>query len=172
MILTTLGVAPSPGDDRGSRGDSGGVGITAIIGIVIGLLLGIIIVLVVSVILFVLRLKKQKTNALKQQQNESEEPLATISYDEYTPVNTTERNEAYMTNANVFPLSQNEAGIEPFEMTGNNAYSTVITTERNEAYIDTIPAARNMAYGAVATALEDGNSLNREDMNDSYAYVR
>ena len=30
--------------------------------------------------------------------------------------------------------------------------------------IDIIPAARNMAY--VATELEGGNSLNREDMND------
>ena len=79
---------------------------------------------------------------------------------------------------------------EQFEMTGNDAYTAVITTERNEAYvtnIDVIPAARNEAYGAVATELEGGNSLNREYMNDanytepqdqtaqeeySYAYVR
>ena len=79
---------------------------------------------------------------------------------------------------------------EQFEMTGNDAYTAVIATERNEAYvtnIDVIPAARNEAYGAVATELEGGNSLNREYMNNanytepqdqtaqeeySYAYVR
>ena len=56
-------------------------------------------------------------------------------------------------------------------MTRNDAYTAVIATERNESYmtnIDVIPAARNEAYGAVATELEDGNnSFNREGMHDS-----
>ena len=111
----------------------------------------IIIVLVVSVILLALRRKKQKTIALEQLQEAVLESSETMI-----------RNEAYMTNANVIPSSQNEAGNEPFKMTRNDAYSTVI----NEAYmtnINVIPTARNMAY--VTTEFEDGNSLNREDMN-------
>ena len=99
------------------------------------------------------------------------EPFAMTENDAYTAVIATERNEAYMTSADVIPSSQNEEGREPFEMTGNDAYTAVITTERNEAYvtnIDVIPAARNEAYGAVATELEDGNnSFNREGMHDS-----
>ena len=156
---------------------------TAVIGIAIGLLLVIIVVLVVLVILFTLRRKKQKTTVLEQPQGavlESKDPFAMIRNDAYTAVIATERNEAYMTNADLIPSSQNEAGRETFEMTGNDAYSTAITTERNEAYMtntDAIPAARNVAYGAVATELEGGESLNREDTRDqgrdeySYAYV-
>ena len=156
---------------------------TAVIGIVIGLLLVIIVVLVVLVILFALRRKKQKAIVLEQPQGaalESKDPITMIKNDAYTTVITTERNEAYMTNADVIPSPPCEAGKETFEMTGNDAYSTVITTERNEAYMtntDAIPAARNMAYGAVATELEGGESLNREDTRDqgrdeySYAYV-
>ena len=65
----------------------------------------------------------------------------------------------------------NSTRSEPFAMTGNDAYTAVIATERNESYmtnIDVISAARNEAYGAVATELEDGNnSFNREGMHDS-----
>ena len=140
-----------------------------------------IVVLAVLVILFTLRRKNQKTIVLEQPQGavlESRESM--IRNDAYTAVIATERNEAYITNADVIPSPQNEAGKETFEMTGNDAYSTVITTERNEAYMtntDAIPAARNMAYGAVATELEGEESLNREDTRDqgrdeySYAYV-
>ena len=125
------------------------------------------------VILFALRCKKQKVIVLEQPQAavvESRDPFTMIRNDAYTAVIATERNEAYMTNADVIPSSQNEAGKETFEMTGNDAYSTAITTERNEAYMtntDAIPAARNMAYGAVATELESGDSFHREDMNDA-----
>ena len=118
----------------------------------------IIIVLAVLVILFVLRCKKQKTIALEQ-------PQGTVL-----------------------------DAKEPFAMIRNDAYTAVIATERNKAYVtnaDVIPAAWNEAYGAVATELESGDSLNRENMNDanymepqdqtahnqgideySYAYVR
>ena len=145
------------------------------------MVLVIIMVLAVLVILFTLRRKNQKTTVLEQPQGavlESRESM--IRNDAYTAVIATERNEAYMTNADVIPSPQNEAGKETFEMSGNDAYSTAITTERNEAYMtntDAIPAARNMAYGAVATELEGGDSLNREDTRDqgrdeySYAYV-
>ena len=157
----------------------------------------IIIVLMVLVILFALKYKKQKTVVLEQPQGavlESKEQFEMTGNDAYTAVIATERNEAYMTSADVIPSSQNEEGREPFEMTRNDAYTAVIATERNEAYvtnIDVIPAARNEAYGAVVTELEGGNSLKREHMNDanymepqdqtahnqgideySYAYVR
>ena len=140
-----------------------------------------IVVLAVLVILFTLRRKNKKTTVLEQPQGavlESRESM--IRNDAYTAVIATERNEAYMTNADVIPSPQNEVGKETFEMTGNDAYSTAITTERNEAYMtntDAIPAARNMAYGAVATELEGEEFLNREDTRDqgrdeySYAYV-
>ena len=143
----------------------------------------IIIVVVVLVILFALRCKKQKTIVLEQPQGaalESKDPFTMIRNDAYTAVIATERNEAYMTNADVIPSPPREPGKETFEMTGNVAYSTAITTERNEVYMtntDAIPAARNVAYGAVATELEGGESLNREDTRDqdrdeySYAYV-
>ena len=91
-------------------------------------------VLAVLVILFALRRKKQKTIVVEQPQGtvlESKEPFAMTRNDAYTAVIATERNEAYVTNANI------------------------------------IPAARNEAYGAVATELEGGNSLNRENMNDA-----
>ena len=103
-----------------------------------------------------------------------------IRNDAYTTAIATERNEAYMTHADVIPSPPSEAGKETFEMTGNYAYSTAITTKRNEAYMtntDAIPAARNMAYGAVATELEGEESFHREDTRDqgrdeySYAYV-
>ena len=123
-----------------------------------GLLVVIIIVLVVLVILFALKYKKQKTIV-------QEQPQGAV-------------------------LENNEA----FEMIRNDAYTAVIATERNKAYVtnaNVIPAARNEAYGAVATELEGGSSLNRDDINDavytepqdqtaddqgreeySYAYVR
>ena len=125
------------------------------------------------VILFALRRKKQKTIVLEQQQGaalESKDPFIMIRNDAYTAVIETESNEAYMTNVDDILSPQNEAGKETF---GNDAHSTVITTERNKAYttyMDVIPAARNMAYGA-STELEDGDSINREDMND-YAEVQ
>ena len=132
----------------------------------------IIVVLVVLVILFTLRRKNKKTTVLEQPQGailESKDPFTMIRNDAYTVVIAAERNEAYVTNADVIP-SSNEPCRETFEMTGNDAYSTAITTERNEAYMtntDAIPAARNMAYGAVATELESGDSFHREDMNDA-----
>ena len=148
---------PNPGPSA-TPPSGGGDGTMAIIGIVIGLLVVIIIVLVVLVILFALRRKKQKTIVQEQPQ------------------------EAV--------LESNEA----FVMIRNDAYTAVIATERNKAYVtnaDVIPAARNEAYGVVATELEGGNSLNRDNINDavytepqdqtaddqsieeySYAYVR
>ena len=56
---------------------------------------------------------------------------------------------------------------EQFEMAKNDAYTAVIATERNQAYVtntDSIPAARNAAYGVIQ--LEGGNTLNREDTTD------
>ena len=94
----------------------------------------IVIVLVVLVILFVLRRKKQKTIVV-------EEPQGTVLESE-----------------------------EPFGMIRNVAYTAVIATERNEAYVtnaDVVPTARNEAYGAVATELEGGDSLNKEGANST-----
>ena len=87
----------------------------------------IIIILAVLVILFALRRKKQKTIALEQ-------PQGTVL-----------------------------DAKEPFAMIRNDAYTAVIATERNKAYVtnaDIIPAARNEAYGAVATELEGGKLFN------------
>ena len=154
---------PNPGPSDSATpalggSDGGGISTTAVIGIAIGLLLVIIIVLVVLVILFTLRRKKQKTIV-------QEQPQGTVLESK-----------------------------EPFVMIRNDAYTAVIATERNKAYVtnaDVIPAARNEAYGAVATEMEGGDSLNKEGVNGanytepqgqtahdqgieeySYAYVR
>ena len=122
----------------------------------------IIMVLAVLVILFTLRRKNQKTTVLEQPQGavlESRESM--IRNDAYMAVNAMERSEAYMTNADDIPSSQNEADKETFAMIRNDAYSTVITKEANMTNTDAIPAARKEANGAVATELEGG------DMNDA-----
>ena len=114
----TLILLSSPGEDGETEGRS------SIIPIVVPVVVGVslAVALILALVIFA-RCKKQKTSGstiLEQPQGtvlESNEPFAMIRNDAYTVVIATERNEAYMTNADIIPPSQNEAGKEPFEMT-------------------------------------------------------
>ena len=143
--------SPTPSTDS----DSGSVSNITVIGIVVGLLLVIIIVLVVLVILFALWRKKQKAIVSKQPQGEvikSKETFAMIRNDAYTTVIATERNKAYITNADTIPASWNDA---------YGAVSTEVAGGAREDMNDTVDAE---IHGQ--TAVDQG----REEY--SYAYVR